>query len=110
MDKQAAMKRLDAIEREAKELRAIIDRPQLRYDKTKLYVGVKDGEPYIMVGYNSEPYFRFHTFGGLGKTQNGWCEPKKTGQECLDCHQNKGFEIREFTDTKEALEYFLSFL
>lgn len=109
MDKQAVMKRLDAIEREAQELRAIIEKP-LVYDDTKIYIGVKDGEPHIMVGNIAHNYYRFHCFARQYKSEHGWSSPKNTGQECLDYHLNAGFEIREFDNTKEAFEYFMSFL
>ena len=109
-DNDKALERLAAIEKEAAELRKIIEKPEMVYDETKLYVGVKDGAPYIMVGYDRSKYFRFHRFGGCSKTELGYDNPLKTGQKCLDYHIKKGLDIRVFDDTEGALEYFLSVL
>jgi hypothetical protein len=111
MDKQEAIKRLDALEGEAKKLREIIERgDELIYDKRKIYVGVKDGQPYIMAGRGYAQYFRFHAFSGNYRTEQGWDNPKSSGQGCLDYHRECGFDIRAFDDTREAFEYFINFL
>lgn len=109
-DKDKALERLAAIEKEAAELRKIIEKPELVYDENKLYVGVKDGTPYIMAGYEHMKYFRFQRFDGFSKTEQGPAFPRETGQKCLDYHIERGFDIRAFDDTEEALEYFLSVL
>jgi hypothetical protein len=107
MNRQEAIKRLDALENEARELREIIKQEDERvYDGRKIYIGIKDGKPYIMVGYNDRNYFRFHCFTDY-KTKQGWAWPKETGQECLDYHLAVGFDIRAFDSTRKAFQFFL---
>ena len=110
VDKDKAMERLDAIEKEAKELRKIIDGKKIEYSMKKLYVGIKDGQPYILAGDSSNQYYRFHTFSGCSPTEEGWYFPQKTGQECIDYHLKDGFDIHVFDNTKEALQFFIDHL
>ena len=105
-DKEKAIARLDAIEKEAAELRKIIEKPVLAYDSSKVYIGVNNGKPYIMAGYEGAGYFRFHAYERYS-TEQGYDNPQKTGQECLDYHKKEGFDIREFSNAENALEYFL---
>lgn len=107
MDKDKAMERLDAIEKEAKELRKIIDGKRIEYGMGKLYVGVKDGEPYILTGSNTEKHYRFHTLAGLTPSEQAWSCSQKTGQDCIDYHLADGFDIYVFDDTKKALQFFI---
>ena len=105
MDK--AMERLDAIEKEARELRKIIDGETIEYSMRKLYVGIKYGQPYILAGLSTDGYYRFHTFTGLNPSEEAWSFAKKTGQECIDYHLKDGFDIHVFDNTKEALQFFI---
>ena len=107
MDKDKAMERLDAIEKEAKELRKIIDGKKIEYSMKKLYVGIKDGRPYILAGTNDD-YYRFHCFNGPNPSEQGWGFPQKTGQDCLDYHLKCGFDIYVFDDTQKALQFFIA--
>jgi hypothetical protein len=107
MNKQEAIKRLDVLDNEDRKLRKIIEQGDERvYDGRKIYIGIKDGTPYIMVGKEIYRYFRFHCFTDY-KTEQGWTRPKETGQECLDYHLAVGFDIRAFGSTREAFQYFL---
>jgi hypothetical protein len=109
MDKTEAMKRLDAIEEEAKELRKIIienKKMKIYYDWHKLYVGVKDNVPYLLLGEDSK-HFNFYN---IRCTDGRWYDIIKNSQECIDSHIKDGFEIYEFDDTRKALEFFLGYL
>ena len=107
MDKDKAMDRLDAIEKEARELRKIIDVKEIEYSMHKLYVGIKDGQPYILAGDRSNQYYRFHTFAAYAPTEHAWSNTKKTGQECIDYHIKSGFDIHVFDNTRKALQFFI---
>lgn len=110
MDKANAMARLDAIEREASELRKIIEgKTGLVYDESKIYVGLLDDQPYVMSGRSCNPNagFVFQSFSGDRPALKIYSYPRETGQACLDYHINAGFEIRAFSDTKEALQFFI---
>jgi hypothetical protein len=106
MDKAKAMERLDAIENEAQELRKMID-TKLVYDHGKLYVGILNGNPFIMVSSSNNDAFRFHNFNGDNMAAHGYAYGKDTGQECLDYHIAAGFKIYTFNTTKEAFQFFL---
>jgi hypothetical protein len=110
MDKQEAIKRLDALEGEAKKLREIIERgDKIVYDKSKIYVGIKYKCPYVMTGegHGNGNLFRFHSFDGIWKAVAGWIDPQPTGQKCLDYHLADGFAIHAFDDTREAFQFFI---
>ena len=104
MDKQKALKRLDVIEKEAEELRKILDGETV-FDSTKNYVFAcqLDGEPYIMASNLDIGHYRFQSFKNLG---TGWDDPAKTGQGCLDHHAKFG-TIYEFDGCIPAVEFFL---
>lgn len=104
MNEQSIIERLEKLERQ---VYGKADE-KLVYDSKKLYVGIKNGEPYIMAGETNAEYFRFHTFGLPFRSTQGWAKAHKTGQECLDYHIKDGFDITVFDDTREALEFFLS--
>jgi len=107
MDKNAAIKRLDAIEAEAKELRKVID-GGLVFDRWRIYVAVIGDTPYLLVGdLSADPRYRFNSFNS---TAAGWSCPVKGGQEAIDYVVNgQAFPgtVHEFTDTREALQFFL---
>ncbi len=102
-DKQVdAQKRIDAIEREAKELREIIEGKKIVYDWQKLYVATKEGSrPLMLVGTKEcETVFSSFFVSGL------YLSIKK-GQENIDYIISEGYTVSEFTDTRKALEFFL---
>jgi hypothetical protein len=110
MDKQEAIKRLDALDNEARKLRKIIEQAdKLVYDEEKIYIGIKDGEPYVMTGRGPSPgsAFCFQSFDEGEKSLIRWDNNKATGQECLDYHLSDGFDIRAFDSTREAFQFFL---
>jgi hypothetical protein len=110
MDKQEAIKRLDALEDEAKKLREIIEQgDKLIYDPNKIYVGVKNGCPYVMTGRTEADggLFCLQSFDVGKKALVRWHEAVRTGQECLDYHLKDGFDIHAFDDTREAFQFFL---
>jgi len=105
MDKMEAIKRLDALDAEAKELRKIIERGNgLKYDKWKLYVAIIGDRPYLLAGHDEANYFRWHQFAQVC-TQMGWSSNHKTGQVALDDAQANG-EVHEFTDRFEGMKFF----
>jgi hypothetical protein len=111
MDKSAAMKRLDAIEAEAKQLRELIsEKDRLIFDRSKLYVGMDyNARPYIMVGNDQDGgYYRFHNFMYPYITEQGWSTPHKKAQECLDVHVETLEEIKVFSNVKEGFNFFLA--
>jgi len=111
MDKKEAMKRLDAIEEEAQKLREIIEKgDKIVYAKEKLYVAIKNGDPYILAGDGNGDHFRFYTFSIPCPSEQGWSYANKTGQECIDSHVKEGFDIHAFDDTKEAMQFFIDHL
>jgi hypothetical protein len=112
MDKRDAIKRLDALEGEAKKLREIIEKgDKLVYDSSKIYVGVREGVPYLMVGNGDiidGKDFLFMPFDRGRRALTAWAPGKSTGQECLDYHIHTGFDIHAFKDTREAFQFFLN--
>jgi hypothetical protein len=117
MDRQEAIKKLYAVElgmklleSEAKKLRKIIEQgDKLIYDKSKIYIGVKYGCPYIMTGggEGDGEDFCFHSFDGTRRSMTRWGCPQSTGQKCLDYHIADGFEIHVFDDIRKAFQFFL---
>lgn len=78
----------------------------LIYDDNKIFVGVLDGRPYIMVGLRENKYFRFHSFDNGYGSESGWQYASPTGQECLDSAIKDGMEIHDFTNIQDALNFF----
>lgn len=107
MDKNEAMKRLEAIEKEAAELKKLTESPdRLVYDKTKIYVSVSsNGAPALLVGRDSA--YAFHTFnGGTEWSHSPNCD---TAQIAIDEEAGEDTNmIYVFSDRKEALQFFLS--
>jgi len=69
MNKSEAMKRLDAIEAEAKALRELISKPdKIEYEFGKLYCAIRKGIRYLMV-YSGETYLIF----GFAEKGDGHC-------------------------------------
>ena len=105
MDKAKAIKRLDAIEGEAKELREIIERgDRLEYDEDKLYVAILLGKPYLLCGSAFSNYFRWHSFV-MQCTVQGWSFNHETAQAALDYVANGG-KVYAFTDRFEGMKFF----
>jgi hypothetical protein len=109
MDKQGAMKRLDAIECEAKELRKIIEKPEgIEYDDSKFYVGLAaDGNPCILAGVRTR-LFAFFMFKGAYPTEQRHGRSRDTAQEMIDQFlEEKGATVHPFSDVRQGLEFFL---
>jgi hypothetical protein len=105
MDKTEAIKRLDALDEEAKKLREIIEQgDRLEYDGHKMYVVIIDGRPYLLAGQSSSGYARWHSFDKSWLTEQGWTMSHKTGQEALD--YVKEYDIHVFTNGKEGVKFF----
>jgi hypothetical protein len=105
MDKTEAIKRLDALDEEAKKLRKIIEgKNELVYDGTKMYVVIIENIPYILVGQRCENYYRWHSFEAIWLTEQGWASNHKTGQAALDYAKKYGIHV--FTDGKEGMKFF----
>lgn len=104
MNKDEAMKRLEAIEKETAELKKIIGASdRLVYNGDKIYIAYGVKGPYILLG-RQERYF----FYELMDTEYVFDTAVKTGQEAINIMYKEGFSIEEFTNRKEALEFFLS--
>ena len=101
MDKLQAIKRLDAIEAEAKELRKVIE-GKVVYNTKKIYVGIWLGRPFILQGVADE---NNHFFS----LESSCCfhDRTTTGQSAIDSMEKDGGTIHEFTDTRTALQFFL---
>lgn len=105
MNKQKALARLDAIEKEAEELRKIID-GKIEYDGSKIYVATGGGKehcsaPYILCGTGSE-----YSFFSLSNTHSRLI----TTFSIVDCFaycEERDFTIHEFDNRREALQFFL---
>jgi len=111
--KEEAMDRLDAIEAEAKELRKILEKPdRLIFDISKIYVtnrSLANGS--ILIGpfiikkeYESDKYQTL----GFKSSFDCWTTPKSSAQEAIDYLIKCGFEVKEFTNQKDAFAYMLS--
>jgi len=111
-NKNEAIKRLDAIEKEQAELRKIIEKgDKIVYDISKLYVGILNGCPYIMVGKGgSKEHFNMHSLDNGVPTCMTYTDDSDRGQECIDAHIERGFTIHVFDDTKKALQFFIDHL
>jgi hypothetical protein len=111
MDKQGVMKRLDAIERKAAELRKIIEKPDgIKFTPGKMYIGIRRGnrQPYILdrryIGTDMLYAFKgYHDGEALGLF---WDDGKSDPQEYLD-ESAGAFDIHAFDDVRKGLEFFL---
>lgn len=107
MDKTDAMKRLDAIEREAEELRKIIEKPEgFIFDDHKLYVAIIDEEPYLLTQNVDTEECEWHSFDGSHPIGTTWAGEHVSGQAALDYVETSG-EIHEFSSAREGLEFFM---
>ena len=111
MNKREAIKRLDALDAEAKELRKIIERGDtMEYDENLMYIAIFDRNPYILMGESADNYFRWHSMGLDGNgtpTEQGWYSNHKTAQAALDYATSNG-KLHAFGDPREAIEFFLA--
>jgi len=102
MNKSEAMKRLDAIEAEAKALRELISKPdKIEYDLDKLYCAIRKGIRYLMV-YSGGTY-SFDSFDAVPDRWNDHSEP----QESIDSMIKDGGEVFVFTDKDDAFNFML---
>jgi hypothetical protein len=106
MDKKGAIERLDAIEKEAEELRKIIKRSdKIEYDEMKMYVAVYHSYAYMLCGSRNEGYFRWHTFKNY-PTEEGKTRAAKTGQEAINDMIYSEGDVHTFSDPKEGMKFF----
>lgn len=102
MDKDAALERLDAIEKEASELRKIIEKRGLVYNNTKNYVAITEYGSSILTYHDGEKA-RFHNFID--------CEfirlERDTPQEAIDAIFDYGYIVYEFSDKRQAIRFLL---
>ena len=104
MDKSIT-ERLDAIEKQLGMLEE--SKQKMVYDQTKIYIGIKGGEPYILAGLDYAKYYRFHSYDMDNKSETGYDDPSSTGQDCIDSHIQDGFTIHAFDNTRKAFQFFL---
>ena len=114
MDKSEATKRLDAIEREAKELRAIIERGDVeKYDCKKLYVAEIFGDVYLLFGKTKgdlvcrdgeEEAFYWLSFENH-PSQQTWSSNGTTAKEALAIAKREGI-LYSFTNHKDGMAFF----
>ena len=104
MDKDEAMKRLEAVEKETAELKKIIESPDgLVYDKYMIYVATDGTWVDILVGnddigfmwVNAKSFTQFYTH-----------DFAKTGQAALDSMED--WNIHVFSDYKATFDFILS--
>lgn len=109
MDKTSATARLDAIEREAKELRKIIESPEkLVYDQRKLYVGIdQTGCVGLLTARPNGRDWRFHSFEPYHAAMVGWGDSDSSAEACIDGFIKNGGTVKEFKPL-EGLKYFIS--
>lgn len=114
MDKSEATKRLDAIEREAKELLAIIESGDgEKYDCKKLYVAIIRGKVYLLFGKTegcfvssdgSEAVFFWASFEGY-PSQQIWNHEGTTARGALATAVRDG-TLYSFTNHKAGIAFF----
>jgi len=108
MDKLDAIKRIDAIENDVMELREIIKKKdKIKFERNKLYIGLKDGTPFILVGNAQQDHHRFQSFDEGNFTYQGWDNGMDSADECIEYHIERGFDIHVFDDVKKGFEFFL---
>ena len=103
------MKQIEKLEKELARLREIVEtkkEKKIVYDEDKLYVGIyeKDGEPFLLTGY--EEYYRFHSFKDV---ENGWEDSFASGQEAIDSavDSKMSLTVYEFSNALEGMEFFM---
>ena len=103
MDKSEAMKRLDAIEAEAKALRVIISQPDHpQYEHGNLYGAIKYGVKYLMV-YSGTTY----SFASFNSVPERWSDHIEA-QDSIDNMIENGGEIFVFNNKEDAFQFMLT--
>jgi hypothetical protein len=103
MDKLEAIKRLDALDAEAKKLREIIEHDDtLEFDKCKLYVAIIADQPHLLVGNGN--YFWWHRFIEHNPVTSRWSE-HQTAQIAIKRAATVG-KVYAFTDCFEGMKFF----
>ena len=108
-DKKDAMKRLDAIENEAKELRKILEKPdRIEYDFKKIYVleyrGTLPVYKHILLG--TRGYFSWYSINNVEQTFNG--TRYECQQDALDCVLGReDCTVHTFTNRNDALKFMM---
>lgn len=102
MNKSEAMKRLDAIEAEAKALRELISKPdKIVYEHGKLYCALKRCIKYLMV-YSGQTY-SFAAFSTVPDRWNDHIEP----QDSIDDMIEDNGEVFVFNNKEDAFKFML---
>jgi hypothetical protein len=107
MDKQEAIKRLDALEGEAKKLREIIETgDNIEYDKRKLYVLIdkNDGEPALLASFGTDGAFEWKPFSGSPAIR-AFFYKQPTAQEAINQALSYG-KVYGFSDRFEGMKFF----
>ena len=108
MNKTEAMRRLDAIEAEAKALRELIDKPEkIVFNSTRgIFVAQTGRDKYILLGdpYDDDggKYYWFSLDYSCARKSKG-C----SGQEAIDNIINNGYVVRVFDSKEKALKFML---
>jgi len=102
MDKEEAIKRLDALDHEAAELRKIIEGDELVYDKAKMYIWVTPSDVYVLHRVASKyAWISFEAGCSSEYEANGDFD---SGQRAVDGRREaKGIYV--FSDPKEGLKF-----
>jgi hypothetical protein len=107
MDKEEAIKRLDALEGEAAKLREIIERGDgLVYDDNKIYVAIIEKQPYLLCGKDIDDYFGWHNFSEKNATERTLGSSCDTGQGALDDIEVDSTDIHVFDNPKDGIKFF----
>lgn len=105
MNKKDALDRLDAIEKEAKALREIIDKSdKIIYDDQKLYAFKNDqtGYTYILLGkQNAYAFYKITT------SEFSYDTTVSSGQEAIDNVIKNGHTVHVFDDRKAVLKFMM---
>ena len=101
MDKQEAIKRLDALEGEANKLREIIENGDTpKYDGSKFYVAIINKKPYVLLGRD---IYSWYNCDCVVSTWAG--EHKNGGQDAINYVTGVG-KVYEFYDRFEGMKFF----
>jgi hypothetical protein len=107
MDKKEALSRLYSLEREASELRKIIEKPDDTkvFDTSMLYVAVVNRKPYLLAGVDNKfSWWGFEQASYESPTHNRLCD-RSTAQEALDRIAIDG-TLYSFSNPREGIAFF----
>jgi hypothetical protein len=103
--KEEAMKRLEAIELETKELRKILDEPEeIKFNSEYFYIIDYSTFRHILLGINGRG-FSWYTLHSTCQTYNGMLY--ETAQKAIDVCISQQCSITVFQDRQSALDYLM---